>query len=172
MSIQQIKSGSIASVNANVIGSGTLPNSRLPTGTTLQTVMGESSNFVLVNSSTITSLGVSATITPLSTSSKILIWAYVHHASASDKAEVYVNRNGTDLPNHAGYFMFDTVSGNATFNTRLASAFYVDTPNSTSALTYDLRGKDHSGGTIYFNGRGAGGGSHLGGSRILLMEIA
>jgi hypothetical protein len=150
---------------------GALPSTVIGSGAVLQIATGKSTGTVLVNSSTITSLGVSATITPISSSSKILVWAFVHHASASDKCEVHLYRNGSGI-NDIAYLMFDKVSGDATFNPQTISAFFVDSPSTTSALTYALYGKDHSDGTIYFNGRGYNGGDHKGGSKILLMEVA
>ena len=77
-------------VNADINSSAAIAGSKLvmPTGSILQVVQTEYTTNAAFSSTTLVAHGASATITPTSTSSKILITSTVHHQSDA--------QNGTD----------------------------------------------------------------------------
>ncbi len=68
-----IQAAQIGSANATLVTSGTLPKARLPTGTVLQVVSANDSTQRSTTSASFVASGMSVTITPSLTSSKILI---------------------------------------------------------------------------------------------------
>ena len=110
--------------------------------------------------------GIKATITPTSTSSKILVICSMRLDVVNSGARVFgtLYKNGsaftspgdlTDIYNGAGRIMMTE-----TFQ-------YYDSPNSTSALEYELYVKTYSGTANFYLGSG----NHPGGA-ITLLEIA
>lgn len=108
-------------------------------GTVLQTVYGETSTQTTNNTSTLADTNLTATITPKSSSSKILVT--VNHnncqkssANSENRGTIQLLRNGTNLKNLTGnLFLY---SGTAVRLTGCLSTMYLDSPASTSALTY------------------------------------
>ena len=133
-------------------------------GTVLQTVNATYSTGVSSASSTIVDTGLSATITPKSTSSKILVivsqsfYAFSPPVSAS----VYIYRGSTQLTNHID---FGYVSSGPNVLQQY-SINYLDSPSTTSATTYKTAFNRVTGtGTVYFQVN-----SNIG--IMTLMEIA
>lgn len=141
-------SGSVILQAPAIAGSGTVT---LPTtggtirttttpGTVLQIQHGSSSTTVTTTNvySGAVSSGITATITPTSTSNKIVIQASVEcYGNNAIGTNLAVFRNGTNLT--AGGQNFLTRS--YPLNSQLAinvPILFVDTPNSTSALTYTI----------------------------------
>ena len=108
-------------------------------GTVLQTVYGETSTQTSNSTSTLIDTTLTATITPKSTSSKILVT--VNHNCCQKSADngenrgtIHLLRNGTDIKNLSGnLFLYQ---GSAVRLTGCFSTMYLDSPASTSALTY------------------------------------
>jgi len=147
----------------------------LSTGKVLQIVSSNTDTEVNTTSTSFTDTGLSATITPSSTSSKILIltrqstWV---ERSGGESAQGWVNLlrgstqiNQTFITNECG---LNNESDRAVTN--VVSECYLDSPNTTSAVTYKTQQKvgfttsspqiaTQKGGTNYF-------------STITLMEIA
>ena len=140
---------------------------RLPTGSVIQTVSGRTDTRSTSNA--ISTDIVSATITPTSSSSKILIHGSLSAMSDVNHIGIRLYRNGShiaDAPEVQGgvtFSMTQLVSGsfdnnnhgsnnNASYGTN-AVLFY-DTPNSTSALTYlfKLHQVSTSGTNLFVNG--------------------
>jgi len=138
----------------------------LPSGTggkVLQVVQGSTSTQVSTSGSTYIDTGLNATITPSSTSSKILV--LVSHndcrvAAANSKIRTRLLVNGSEI-----YLPFYNALFNAGGNLHGAVIFnYLHSPNSTSALTYKTQ--FHGGiDTAYVQ-------SDSSNSTITLMEIA
>jgi hypothetical protein len=172
-------------VNNNVI---TVPSGhKLYAPGSIVQVIYETSGFVnqTINSATPVALtGLSATITPKFSNSAILIEGVVS-ASWSYVSSMHVFKNGVDLvPNHGG----NTQSGGATAlwthyqssqesdrGNQLFpfSVLYRDTPNTTSAITYDFRANSGWSGAaqlFYLNNRSSP--DMLSSSYIKLTEIA
>ena len=114
--------------------------------------------------------GLTATITPSSTSSKIWVsmWMSCYHArTGSDRAQGTwrLLRNSTEITNNTQAPFHMVIAGNdiETYTGFIASVDHVDSPNTTSATTYKIR----------YNGTGAGDESFTcySGAHIFLMEI-
>ena len=162
------------------IADGTLlTNQSSGLGKVLQVVESSAiSSQVTVSSTTFADSGVTASITPSATTSKILVLAvgssYIQGTGYNVKGEIRVLRDSTEISRtDHGYD-----SGNSSFGARLALSFNMsrlDTPSTTSSITYKIQIR--VAGTNYspliqipslFNNQD---GQKLGGSRIQLLEI-
>ena len=148
-------------VTANVVSATTYLGL---TGRVIQTVVG-TSGAAYTTGTSYTGTGMAATITPTSVSSKILI---LHHAmlwqtnyySGGANGYTALYKNGTNLVSGSNWWVV-----NGPNNFYGASAFtHLDSPASTSALTYEVYFKASSGGDIAFNSDGNAG-------SIILLEI-
>jgi hypothetical protein len=158
-------SGNLAVPGTFSSSSRGISKSSMPAGTVLQVV-----NAVLnTDISGITSLTtvLSATITPTSSTSTILVIAQVcADIAATTNALAFLQ-----LYRGATYTYVSTVAGNSTAVSALASMSvnYLDGPNTTSAVTYNLKMDKGSGGTASIDVYGAGNAYR---TQITLMEIA
>ena len=124
----------------------TLDKSKLPSGSVIQVVSDTYSVETASTSTTIIDTGLGASITPSSTSSKILITAVMSVAKGNDNTygDWYVFRGGTELIRQ---------HRNITFNNRVGHNYvgcsfnYLDTPNSTSSVEYKIRFRRSGGGS-------------------------
>jgi hypothetical protein len=139
MALTQVASGLIASVSgASLTGTQHIPRGTLPTGSVLQVV--QASSGVAANStSTYADTGLSATITPSSSTSKILVMVTHNGVSkntgnANSCVAIKLLRNSTDISIFARYLGYTGISGyNVGFT---AATNYLDSPATTSAVTY------------------------------------
>ena len=133
------------------------------TGSVLQVVNGVKTNTTSTNSTGYVDTGLSATITPSSSSSKILIQVCVPTLGASSGHIGYIQlqRNGTVLTHSTNGALSQANSATVTVggqihpdNNRQNDPFsisYLDSPSSTSATTYKLQFKsNHSSASIHF----------------------
>jgi hypothetical protein len=129
----------------------------------LQVVRGSTTTLASSTSSSYADTGITATITPQSTSSKILVLcnASLYNSAASTDAALRLLRDATTVINNSGYAF-------STGGTQSADPFIValDSPASVSALVYKLQFARVSGaGTVFINPN-----SNTG--QITLMEIS
>jgi hypothetical protein len=141
-------------------------------GKVLQVVMGTSTTSTSITSTSFVDSGLSATITPSATTSKILAliaqYAYISDNTASagtgyqlvrNSTAVYVvDRGGTYgaaifAQNAPSVALYIVVNGN-----------YLDSPATTSAITYKMQAKVASGDNVYFQHE-----SQI--STLILLEI-
>ena len=164
--VNKIQDGTI--VNAHINSSAAIAGSKLvmPTGSVLQVVHGMSQTGVTTTSnSAFASTGVTATITPSSTSSKIWIMTKTtaRGTSSTDTlTAIYRGTvSGTNLTGNASTkYNHSNSEPSDMVNT------YLDSPNTTSATTYTLGIKPSvNGQTAYANDASTEG-------VITLMEIA
>lgn len=158
-------SGSITIAAPNVAGTNTLTlpaatgtvltsasNTNFPAGSVLQVVSGTYSSFVSSTTTTRVDTGLTATITPSSTSSKILILVsqtIFKNTSSSAGAKVWLMRNSTDLFINSRVGLTDTSSNGCWVSWGTS---YLDSPNTTSAITYKTQFANHNAtGTVYAN---------------------
>ena len=131
----------------SAVQAGAVTTSDLPAGTVLQVV---STNYNTRTSFTSTTTladitGMTVTITPKSTTSKIFVLVTLSfNAPGGQNVACILNRNGTRLAEGAAGET--TFIGMATANSNnywllSASNSYLDSPASTSALTYKLQAK-------------------------------
>ena len=139
----------------------------LPSGTVLQVVQGSASTSVSATSSYIDT-GLTATITPSSTSSKILVMVQQQGCKATlistGCLDMKLQRNSSDIYNFAIAYFYGYVS--TEFRSDI-SGCYLDSPSTTSATTYKTVFKANNGGTSTVQNDGANTVS-----TITLMEIA
>lgn len=146
MALTQVASGLIASVAGSTItGSQSIPKSTLPTGSVLQVVQNTTAATIQTSSTSFVTTGFAQSITPTSSTSKILIninggGAYMG-GGASATMRVTIYRGGTDLS--AGYGI--TNNGMMRFSTPGGSwvlvpysMMWLDSPATTSSTTYTV----------------------------------
>ena len=132
--------------------------------------------------------GISATISPKSTASRILVmcrWFGEHGSYSESWNSMYgLKRNGVDVgqPSNPGALTCGIAPSALTYygadndSTGDSASFqYVDSPATTSAVTYQMSYCAYDGETLYTNrdvNAATSGGYERGTSSIILMEIA
>lgn len=115
--------------------------SNMPIGSIIQTVSAELENDNVTSSTSYVDTGLTANITPSSTSSKISVIICIpmnaNHANTDVQVTYKVLRDSTAL----GDAVFGDHSGNGTRSDLWTTAHfaYVDSPSSTSQLTYKVQ---------------------------------
>lgn len=162
----------IAVTSAGVAVTG-LSKASLPTGSVLQVVNSTYATFVSTISATYADTGLTATITPTASTSKILVFVSCNgvgkNTSASATAALKLVRNSTSL------FIMDEMGGftNTTTINSIGSisTTYLDSPATTSATIYKVQIASPSGSTTaVMNNYNTANGNTT--SSITLMEIA
>ena len=159
---------SSTATNASNISSGTLGKARLPTGSVLQVVNATYATNTTTTGTTFIDTGLSASITPTSSSSKILVSvthpiAKYGGSTAGPYMSLKLLRNSTDLSTFEKQTLYTgtTVEINGT-----TSTFYLDSPATTSSTTYKTQYKNVvANGTVAINPDSSV-------STMTLMEIA
>jgi len=169
---------------------GSLPDANAPVGSVLQVVQAYKTDVFATsaNDAAVAITGLGASITPLSTSSRILVIISVNYSGAMEVwPGITVSRDGGssfvgsgDASGSRQRVMFgegQTGTTNDNFRMKNGHHTFFDTPNTTSTLTYQ----------VYINGRTGFGGTSVnrswedsndtysgkrGASSITLMEIA
>ena len=131
--------GTISGVSATGITTAqtvtSVPSSALPAGCVLQVVQGTQSTGVDNTSNNFITTGLTVSITPKFSSSKVLVFV---NGLGRTYPNTWINfrlyRNGSSIYDMAGGFNYNSTD---TITTQLASVF-LDSPASTSAQTYAL----------------------------------
>jgi hypothetical protein len=170
--------GTIPSTS-NVVASaitGTISGTRLPAGSVLQVIQGTitSTQVVVAVSNPLVSTGISTTITPQSTSSKILVIPVIANLynGGSGGAGFAIYRGATNVYMHGyaqsgGYLGSFYNDGNSVVGVTFS---YLDSPSTASPVTYTIYWGAY-GNSHYINYQGASTVNGTG-SYITLMEIA
>ena len=154
----------VTALNAGNINAGTLDKARLPTGSVLQVVQASSTTPVTTTNTTYADL-FSLSITPNFASSRIMLLFFVPlYTLANSIPELKLQRNSGDLETFGFWQHINTGAyilsypGNA----------HIDSPSSTSALTYKLQGRTRGGNVnwVYNDGNGTMV------ARMIALEIA
>jgi hypothetical protein len=156
-----ISSDAIASLAASKL-TGQVPDANAPSGSVIQVVSTTLSSAFTAGNGDIEVTGLSASITPRSTTSKILVFASVGMAaSAASGTGWYVTRNGSKVGvGDAAGSRVRTTSGGAyngdddtASESSGQSRQFLDSPNSTDALTYKIFAYSYppGGGSIWIN---------------------
>jgi hypothetical protein len=117
--------------------------------TVLQVVQGTYSSQVSTTSSSFVSAGLSATITPQSTNSKILIFCYSAIAViGTGGADYQIQRGGTVVAGTTAGKQLLYIGSGIELNCPLFLTA-LDSPSSTSALTYTLYLNSNQGNSAY-----------------------
>jgi hypothetical protein len=172
---------SASAISASSITTGTLPKAQLPTGSVLQ-VVSTTKTDVFSTSTTgsyVDVTGLSVSITPTSSSSKILVMVTMNGV-ASDNSGARLLRGSTVIAvGDAGGSriqgtMSDFYLNNSGNSQKSFAKTFLDSPATTSSTTYKIQVQTPSG-TFYVNS-GNGDGDNIYNTRtistITLMEIA
>ena len=156
-------------------GTQNIPKSALPTGSVLQVVSTTKNDTFSMTGGFTDITGLTATITPTSSSSKIMVWvtSFQSNSSTSGLTTYNLVRNSTNIcqPSNTGL----SFSGTAVCYTSFAdnvfpfSFTFLDSPATTSATTYKVQMKSNTG-TVYINRRDTADTAVT--STITVMEIA
>ena len=162
---------------------GTLPSGNLPAGSILQVVQTLKTDTYSQTATSFTDItGLSVSITPSSSSNKILIISDVAMGSSDfngynwlfrvlrGSTAIGVSTTGTGVNISGGANLY--TSGGQYPYLFGNSKYVLDTPSTTSATTYKIQAtKEDANGTIYVNRKGVGN-VNSGVSSITAMEIA
>lgn len=138
-------------------------------GGVIQVVHGRKSSSATITSISPVATGITATITPTSTSSKILILAStngIYKGSGNVFMRTQIYRNSTLAFYVQEIAAYDNAAGGNSGN---VMSHHLDSPNSTSALTYEIYAALSNAGAVTFNNQNSGRTMESG---ITLMEIA
>ena len=138
----------------------------LPSGSVLQVVQNtEEGTQTSTNSTSYVDANLNCSITPSSTSSKILVQVTFQQktTSSGDYGLFGLKRGSTDVK---GTSFFGTQQND---DWETVTYQYLDSPSTTSAVTYTLRYKSYAGSNSVFIGWASSGGSV---QVMTLMEIA
>ena len=141
-------------------------NTNFPTGSVLQVVQASTTTQVANSTTTYTDTGLTATITPKSASSKILVIVTqsCYRSGTATGVNIKLFRGATDL---GQYVKDEAYTGNSTANVSTTAFQRLDTPNTTSPTTYKTQfANSIAVATAYVQT------DNVGVSTITLMEIA
>ena len=175
-----------SSANTRVLTLPDTANLTLGGGKILQVLQVEKTDTFSSNSDTFVDLtGLSATITPSATSSKVLVQASVVFGGSNDSyAAGQLVRDSTvlglapaDGDRTQSTFTLNWLGTSGQHKLSNLGFTYLDSPNTTSATTYKLQGRTYTGDSRYFTinktqNDGNQGWNQRGTSRIVLMEVA
>jgi hypothetical protein len=141
-----IQAAQIGSANATLITSGTLPGARLPTGTVLQMVNSSTQTQVSSTSgSTWVDTGLTASITPTSSTSTILVLISQNGlrkqavSNSGTAVALQLLRGASVIANIGNDNASTDTTSNGGYNTTAASTCYLDSPATTSSTTYKVQ---------------------------------
>ena len=154
----------MSTLEVKAIQAPTGHNLSMPAGAILQVIRAETSTEVNLSSSTYTDLGLSATITPKFSSSKILVFWSVHSRIKTTEGgfgSKLIRGSTAVWTSGASFFVY----GNFVDERHSTEFKYLDSPNTTSATTYKIQVATHDGKQVLFSANGNQ-------ASILLMEVA
>jgi len=149
-------------------GKATSGTIQMPAGHVMQTIEGSILTRTATSSTSFVTSGLEATITPASTSNKVLISVAVNGVYSPETDYVVLHIYKNDSNHHS----FSTnVGQNGESDSSSVVHFYLDSPSTTSATKYTVYYRSGAGGGIHLNNYGIGGNGSTR-STILLQEIA
>jgi len=160
----------------SLVQDGVITDANLPAGSVLQVVQGSTSTSSSNTTASFADTGLSASITPSSTSSKILI-IVDQHAIMERRGDQNIGmgyrilRDSTVVAGGEtnSELYFSDANGNTNLDIyQRQNRVYLDSPSTTSAITYKTQGRPDQ------TANGGKAGFNIGGitSYITLMEIA
>jgi hypothetical protein len=153
MALTRLNNRSVSAVTA--LPSGLITRSDLPLGTTLQAVSTSKTDSFTTTSQSYVDL-MTLNITPLRSSSRILLIYHINGSTAGDIMHGYLSliRNSTEI------FKGDSASNRrggtsviniATQQQMTFSIAYIDSPSTTSTITYKVQALSSNGNTLFIN---------------------
>jgi hypothetical protein len=159
-----VSGANLTNLNAGNLSTGTINRARLPAGSLLQVQFNDfgTLGYTAVSGSNVDYTGFSASFTPLYSSSKVLIILSAGVNYVCDGV-TYLKRNGSIVKNN----WFGSSRTDDTNDYPQATALYLDSPATTSAITYQIGGRASGcGQNIRFGSSGEGS------TTMTFMEIA
>ena len=162
------ESGTIFSDGTGVPGSsviGQLASSNMPAGSVIQVVSDKVFTETDINTSSVTTTGYSVSIQPHSTSNDILVMLSlpVRKNTSNNDGSLHIDlyKDGSEVARIGSHFMLE-LSDEMYLH---FSANYIDSPNTTNAITYDIRVSTQFAGPFRLNDANNPG-------ELIAMEIA
>ena len=172
----------LTKINNNTLSAITGLPAAIATGKVLQVVQTVKTTDFSSSTSSGTAIditGLSAAITPSSTSNKILISYDVYSSSTTSGTKIQLMRDSTKIcinTSTSGFEAQTSIAGVGTTNAQFVMSYsFLDSPSSTSSITYKPQISHSSGGTqtIYVNRPESTSANHgRFTSQITLMEVA
>ena len=165
-----ITSSQISSVAGSTItGSQSIPKSTLPTGSVLQVVSFSNGTQLATSSTSWVATSLTASITPTSSTSKILIMALGgtvdNNPGTNSQCYLSIFRNSATNLGNTNYGIVETYTSGSTRIQVNGTLGYLDSPATTSATTYTVYMRTNAAATCYYNVDGTI-------STIVLQEIS
>ena len=162
--VNKITDGTIT--NADIASGAAIAGTKLvmPTGSVLQVVQATTSTKASTTSTSYADTGLTASITPSSSSNKVLVIISnsCYQADATGYLRLLRGNHYKDFGYPAGYNGLEEIT--------YVPIHYLDSPSTTSATTYKMQHKRTGGSGSFHSNYGDGGGTMP--SYITLMEIA
>tara|TARA_R100000234_G_scaffold4826_1_gene3642 strand:+ start:24 stop:593 length:570 start_codon:yes stop_codon:yes gene_type:complete len=165
-------------VDTDMLAAGAATAPKRGAGSILQTVFASEGNIATNTTTSYADTGLSATITPSSSSNKIQVMVSqpyrIGRASASDASgaiQLYRSISGSEasVTGNQGYLLYFDAAGlgtsNGVYYYNIYSVSTQDSPNTTSAVTYLTKARTYSSSTDIKT-------QYNGAAYITLMEIA
>lgn len=156
-----LKADASSVTNASNLTSGTLSNARLPTGAVVQIVQSVKRDAFSMGTSDWTTISnFSGTITPTRSSSNILLQIMIgRHDAGSNGLAFRILRNGSVIEGALGdgagsrdrAIVGHMGEGDNNHTRSMPTIVYLDSPATTSAVTYSLQVKTEGNSTYFFN---------------------
>ena len=158
----------------------------LPTGSVLKTLSGAYTDTISLTTDQRTDLtNLSLSIAPSSTSSKILIIASISYGSTDVNVygSGFLMRNSTDIGvgttatgnrQNISFPLNMSGAGNEAFKLYQHSITFLDSPSTTSSITYKVQVRHDANGTMYINRTGSDANDDYGSrgiSTFTIMEV-
>jgi hypothetical protein len=143
-----------------------IPKSALPTGSVLQVVNATTLSATSTTGSTFIATTLAASITPTSSSSKILIFGqgFCYGTQSQSQPQITLYRGGTDIVG-TNYGFGDIYANASGYMEGMLPFSFLDSPATTSSTTYTIYMRNNNVGTAAF-------GASDRRSVITLLEIA
>lgn len=180
-----ITSADSGTVTSGMLASNAITSSLLPAGSILQVVSTNKTNTFSSTATTFTDItGLSVSITPTKSTSKILVLASVIGGSStySNLITMRLVRDSTaiDVGDAASGYTQATVGGvRGSYDNNSSWYFsmnYLDSPSTTSSVTYKIQGFCETANTWRINATGSDAGSiiwsYRGASTITVLEVS
>ena len=148
---------------------GTLPSANFSGGKIGQVLRTQSNSSTSLSTTTYSDIGLSQAITCSATSSKVLIMGSIMSSKSGTNTDrghgIKILRGSTSIfQTQTLYYAYDSFQ-NSSFNDGDSTPFfYLDSPNSTSAITYKIQCATWNSGTVVFQ-------SDSNQSPLVLMEV-
>ena len=144
----------------SIVDLSSISNLKMPAGHVLQVVQGTLTTHVASNSQSYHDTGLTVSITPTATTSKVLITVQMYIAGADttffqlvrDSTAIAVGTDGQDA-DHRGFTMSRETATNLG-NTH--GVVFLDSPSTTSATTYKVQARNDAAAYYFINRRESG----------------